>query len=39
MLPLPPEFEPCHHFRWTVSLNDGAEWTPFIDATWKRKEK
>jgi hypothetical protein len=24
-------------FQWTVSLKDGDDWKPLIDATWKRK--
>jgi hypothetical protein len=26
-------------FQWTVSLKDGDDWKPLIDATWKRKQK
>jgi len=33
------QFVDKDHYRWTVSLKDGAEWKQIIEATWKRKEK
>jgi hypothetical protein len=27
------------HFQWIVTIKDGAEWKPLIDATWTRKAK
>jgi hypothetical protein len=33
------KFLDADHFQWTVTLKDGEEWKPLIDATWQRKEK